>query len=81
VAGVVSGSRKYTFGLISSMLYLGVCTFLGLEGLATGADPTSLGIMFGGLATGIGAVMGFFAWGNAKEWEAKASNGGIEFPK
>jgi hypothetical protein len=68
-----TGKRKFLFGMISSILYLAVCTFLGMQGLEGGADPTSLGIMFGGIAAGVGGIMSAFVWGNAQEWRAKVN--------
>ena len=69
----ISGKRKYRFGLVASLVYSGLVTLLGIEGLQAGADPTGLGIMFGGIATGFGAIMASFVWGNAQEWQAKAN--------
>ena len=68
-----AGKRKFLFGMVSSILYLAVCTFLGMQGLEGGADPTALGLMFGGIATGVGGIMSAFVWGNAQEWRAKAN--------
>jgi len=58
---------------------------LGLKGLAAGADPTSLGIMFGGIAAGYTGIMGAFVWGNVKVHEAaqngnSSSTGGLSIP-
>lgn len=53
-----------------AVLYLAVCCFLCYRGLLVGADPTSLGVMCGGIAGGVTAFM----WGNVQEHKAK--NGG-----
>jgi hypothetical protein len=70
----MQGYRKVLISLILCVGYLAVCYLLGIKGLTAGADPTGLGVMFGGLATGVGAIGGTFVYGNAKEHLAK--NGG-----
>ena len=54
--------QKFTLGLV----YLGVGGFLAWKGLVAGADPTGLGVMLGGLATGVGVVV----YGNVQEHRA-----------
>jgi hypothetical protein len=61
------GYRKYRFAMISGLGYLIAATFLGFIGLTADADPTALGIMFGGLSTGVIGVAGAFIWGNTQE--------------
>jgi hypothetical protein len=78
---MITGGRKYTFGLIACFAFSILVGLLGLNGIDAGADPTSLGIMFGGIASGYGAIMSAFVWGNAKEWSAKLSGGELSVGK
>lgn len=57
-------SRKLWMG----MVYLVGCFFLLYEGIDAGSDLTGLGVAFGGIATGVAAVV----WGNV---QAKKNGG------
>jgi len=55
--------QKFSLGV----LYLAASTALGWKGLAAGADPTGLGILLTGLATGVGVVV----WGNVQQHKSE----------
>ena len=57
--------QKFALGVA----YLAVSGALCWKGIGAGADATSLGVMCGGLATGVGAIV----WGNVAEHRAKAA--------
>lgn len=57
--------QKFTLGIA----YLAVCGALSWKGLSAGADATSLGVLCGGLATGVAAIV----WGNVEEHRVKTS--------
>lgn len=51
-------SRKFWLGIV----YLVGCLYLLDKGISSGIDLASLGIAFGGMSTGVAAVI----WGNVK---------------
>ena len=67
----MSGYRKFAFGLVNALAYLYACWSLCYLALGRGADPTALGVMCGGIATGVVGIVGAFVYGNAKEHAAR----------
>lgn len=60
-------SRKFLLaGLLSAVFMVG-CFLMLDKAIEAGTDLTALGVSFGGIAAGMGAVFGIYTAGNVKQ--------------